>query len=204
MKNYSIRIVGIASYSQSKPHQVQKLERETGEDYERRTWRNRMHVNSSGQIYLPAMAVKNCLAEAAKYLSMPVPGKGKATYTKNFESGILIMEDAVVCSGNGVPLLAADCDKEGGQVYGDWIFTPSDGRPGGGKRVYRCYPVIRAPWVADLVITVADDLITESVLEKHLQVAGTLIGLGRFRVRNRGTYGRFKAEILGVENFEVA
>lgn len=202
MKNYLVQIDGVAPYSQSRPHKVDKLERETAEAYEERTWRHRMHVNDRGEIYIPAQAIKNCLAEAAKYLGMQVPGKGKSTYTKNFESGILILESPVINGADGKPLLAADCNKENGQVFGDWIFTPSDGVPGSGKRVYRCYPVIKSPWSAQVAVTVADDLITQSVLEKHLQTAGLLIGLGRFRVRNRGTYGRFTTQIIESQLFE--
>jgi hypothetical protein len=204
MKNYLVHVTGASLYSQSKPHQVEKLERETAEAYERRTWKSRLHVNKDGEIYIPAMAFKNCLSEAAKYLSKPVPGKGKSTYTKNFEAGVLVLQDAVIHGSDGKPLLAEDCDKKDSQIWGDWIFTPSDGVPGGGKRVYRCYPVISDPWTCDVPFTVADDLITQSVLEEHLKIAGLLIGLGRFRVRNRGTYGRFGSEVLSVQDLEVA
>lgn len=204
MMNYFVELKGVSPYSQSKPHQVQKLERETAEDYERRTWRNRLHVDSQGQIFIPAMALKNCLAETAKYLGMQVPGKGKATYTKSFEAGVLIVQNAVIYGKNGNPLLAEDCDKEDSQIFGDWIFTPSDGVPGSGKRVHRCYPVIRNPWTAEFMITIADDLITQSVLEKHLEVAGLLIGLGRFRIRKGGTYGRFTATITKSELVKLA
>lgn len=222
MKNYVVRLTGLSPYSQSKPHQVPKLDRETAEDYEARTWKNRMHVNDQGEIFIPAQALKNCLAEAAKYLSMQVPGKGKSTYTKNFEAGILILANAVAHHPSGDPLLATDCMErdlstfkdssnkkehaEGNKppfVFGDWIFTPSDGVPGSGKRVWRCYPVIAPGWTADFVISVVDDLITKSVLESHLMTAGMLIGLGRFRVRNRGTYGRFTSEIVDTQDLEL-
>ena len=215
MKNYVVNIFGRTPYSQSKPHRDEKLERETAEDYEARTWRSRLHVNSAGQIYIPAMAFKNCLAEAAKYLSMKVPGKGQATYTKSFEAGIQVIESPVIYGKDGEPLLAKNCvsgDKTKDepedkatrpQIFGNWIFTPSDGVPGGGKRVYRCYPVIDDPWSCQVVITVADELITEDVLQMHLVTAGALIGIGRFRIRNRGTYGRFVPEIVEVKDFLV-
>jgi hypothetical protein len=38
------------------------------------------------------MAFKNCLAEIAKYLSLQIPGKGKTTYTKHFEAGVMVLD----------------------------------------------------------------------------------------------------------------
>lgn len=204
MIDATIQITGITAYSQSKPHREVKQQRETADAYEARTWKKRMHLNENGQIIMPAMALKNCLAESAKYLGMQVPGKGKSTYTKSFEAGILILEDAVIYGKNDVPLTVEDCDREGSQVFGDWIFTPSDGVAGSGKRVYKCYPVIKAPWHITQQVIIVDDLITEDVLAKHLEAAGMLIGLGRWRPRNRGMYGRFKATIQSWNKTEVA
>lgn len=204
MKTAIVNFIGQSLYSQSKPHRTAKLERETAEDYEARTWKERMHVNGHGEIVMPAMAIKNCIAEAGKYLSMQIPGKGKSTYTKHIESGLLILENSVIYGQDGEPLRKDDCDREGSQIYGDWIFTPSDGVPGSGKRVYRCYPVIRGQWGFAAAITIADEIITQPVLEKHLMVAGNLIGLGRFRLRNRGTYGRFSTEIVSWGEAKIA
>ena len=45
-------------------------------------------IDTNGVVFIPPNSLKNCLSEAAKFLSISVPGKGKATYTKNFEAGI--------------------------------------------------------------------------------------------------------------------
>lgn len=205
MKNVTIRLIGKSPYSQSRPHRAEKLSRENSEDYEARTWKKRMHINDDGNLILPGMSVKNCLAESAKFLGKQIPGKGKATYTKYFEAGILIMHSPEILDPDGIPVKAIDCDQgEKPFLYGDWIFTPSDGVRGSGKRVYRCYPVIRQGWSATVDLMIVDDTITQPVIEEHLKAAGTLIGLGRFRVRNLGMYGMFEADIISWDGEDVA
>src|SRR5262245_36928815 len=93
MKTATVTLTGVSPYSQSKHYQDQpKKEKESAADYEVRTWRERCHVTEDGHIFIPPMAFKNCLAEAAKFLSERIPGKGTATYTKHFEAGILVTE----------------------------------------------------------------------------------------------------------------
>lgn len=170
----------VTPYSQSRYHAEPKEERETGADYEARTWRSRMHYDQDGMVYMPAMSFKNCLAEAAKFISMQIPGKGKSTYTKHFEAGVLVLDHLPL----GIHKDAVPVEK---------LYVPSDGRPGGTKRVERWFPLFHA-WEGDVTFTILDDAITESVFTKHLEQAGMFIGLGRFRPRNRGMYGRFKVE----------
>lgn len=119
-----------------------------------------------------------CIAECAKFLSAQIPGKGKATYTKHFEAGVLVMDGLVLP------------DKRD-DVKGEWLFVPSDGRPGGGSRVAKCFGVIPS-WKGEVTFHVLDETITEPVFRHHLEEAGRFIGIGRFRPRNRGFYGRFK------------
>lgn len=172
-----------AIYSQSKHHETPKLDKESADDYERRTWRERLHVNSAGFVEIPPAAFKNCVAEAAKFLGKQIPGKGKATYTKHFEAGILVLEPLVL------PIKKED-------VVGDWHFVPADGRPGGGRRVNRCFGSI-PQWSGRVTFHIIDDTITEGVFREHLEQAGQFIGIGRFRPRNRGFYGRF--DVTGLE-----
>jgi hypothetical protein len=174
----------ISPYSQSKHYEIEKLGRSTGTDtessadFEKRTWRERCHVDADGNIFIPPMAFKNCLAEIAKYLSVQIPGKGKSTYTKHFEAGVMVLE--------GLPLPIKKAD-----VPGEWLFVPADGRRGSGKRVSKCFPVVQS-WKGSVPFHVLDDVITPEVFEQHLKEAGNFIGIGRFRPRNNGYYGRFK------------
>lgn len=183
MKNIVASLTSVSPYSQSKHHDTPKLERELPKDYEKRVWRERMHVNeSTGTVFIPPMAFKNALSEAAKFMSIQVAGKGKSTYTKHFEAGVLVVD--------GVDLGVKKVD-----VAGEWLFLPSDGIRGSGKRVDKCYPVI-PQWKGDVTFYILDEIITQDVFRAHLEAAGNFIGIGRFRPRNNGFYGRFKVESI--------
>lgn len=179
------KIVGLTPYSQGKHYVAEALNKESKSDYEARTWRERLHYNEDGEVFIPPMAFKNCLSDVAKYLSVQIPGKGKSTYTKHIEAGVMIAEPM---------MLGVKKDD----VQGEWHFVPSDGKRGGGKRVDRCFPIIKQ-WGGELEVIVLDDTVTREVLEYHMVEAGRFIGVGRFRPRNNGYYGRFKPEIISWE-----
>jgi hypothetical protein len=182
MKIATATLHSISPYSQSRYHNTPKDQKETAKDYEQRTWRERVHCNGDGRIYIPPMTFKNCAAETAKYLGMQIPGKGKNTYTKHFDAGVLCAE----------PLVLPETKET---VLGEWLFLNSDGRRGGGKRVEKCYPLIPS-WNGDVVFNILDEAITQDVFRFHLEQSGAFIGIGRFRPRNGGFYGRFKVDNL--------
>jgi len=165
-------------YSQSKYISEGRRDRETAKDHEARCWRERLHANDEGNVIIPPMALKNCLAEAAKFLGMQIPGKGKATYTKHFEAGVMVTTPV-------------DLGVKAEDVKGEWLFVPSDGTRGGGRRVEKCFPKIDK-WSGTATFYILDATVTEEVFKKVLTEAGKFIGLGRFRPRNNGYYGRFK------------
>ena len=169
-------------YSQSRPYQVEKKPRETPADYEKRTWRERMHLSEKnpGYIVIPAMQFKNSLAECAKYMSQQIPGKGKATYTKHFEAGVIIMD-------------SMELDIKADDVKGETVFVPSSGKRGDGNRVYKCFPKINE-WSGVVNFTIFDHTVTEEVFKTHIAQAGQFIGIGRWRPRNNGMYGRFTVD----------
>ena len=177
MKIVTAILKSLSPYSQSRFAQVPKLDKERPDDYEARTWRERCHFNTEGRVFIPPMAFKNCLSEAAKYLGIQIPGKGKATFTKHFEAGVLVTEGLVLPETRET-------------VQGEWLFLPADGKRGSGKRVMKCYPVIPA-WEGPVQFYILDDTITPEVFRYHLEQAGQFIGIGRFRPRNNGYYGRF-------------
>lgn len=185
MRQIIATLKSVSPYSQSRFHNEPKLEKESHNDYEERTWTEKTHFDDSGRIFIPPMAFKNCLSECAKYLSMQIPGKGKATYTKHFEAGVMVVDPLVL-----------DLKKE--DIKGEWLHVPSDGRRGGTKRVLKCFPYIPS-WSGDVFFHVFDDTITESVFKYHLEQAGKFIGIGRFRPRNNGFYGRFSVEEFMIE-----
>lgn len=180
MKRAIVTLESVSNYSQSRHYseeEVPKLKGELYHDYEKRTWRHRMQVNAEGYVFIPPMAFKNCLSETAKYKSQKIAGKGNATYTKKFESGILVLDPLVL------PVKAVD-------VPGEWLFVPADGVRGSGKRVMKCFPLI-AYWKGDVAFYVMDDIITEDIFTDHTKDGGRYIGIGRFRPSHNGYYGRF-------------
>jgi hypothetical protein len=186
MKTVIASIEGISPYSQSRSYSVEHLQGEGFEDYEKRTWPNRMHVTTAGEVFIPPMAYKNALAETAKFLSLGIPGKGKATFTKHFEAGVLAVEPALL------GIKAAD-------VQSERLFVPADGRAGSGKRVHKYFPVIPDGWKAEFQYLVFDETVLqtwpatgETVFQHVLERCGQFVGIGRFRPRNRGYYGRFQ------------
>lgn len=189
MKIATAKLKSVSPYSQSAKIQSPKGDREKPADYETRTWRERCHVTRDGNVFIPPMAFANSLKEAAKFLSIQIPGQGKATYTKNFEAGVMVLEPLVL------PLKPND-------ISGETLFVPSDGKRGGGKRVEKIFPLIPS-WQGTVQYHILDDIITEDVFRRVLIASGTLIGIGRFRPRNCGYYGRFAVEALTVENAEL-
>jgi hypothetical protein len=180
MKTVYAHINGVSPYSQSKAISSVKNTGEGHDAFEQRTWRERMHVDNDGVVFIPPMAIKNMLTDCARFLSESVPGKGKATYTKHFEAGIMVVTPAPV----GVK---AD------EVKGETLFVPSDGKKGSGSRVFKTFPFI-PKWEADLEIIILDPILEDKPEKVHeyLGHSGKFIGLGRFRPRNGGFYGRFE------------
>lgn len=185
MKIAKVRLTGITPYSQSKnidPLEYPKKPKETHDDAEIRLWRHRMHVNSDGLVTIPQTCFTSCIKASAKRLQLQVPGKGKTQYTKYFEAGLDAESDMVLS------IKAAD-------VPGERLLVPSDGRPGGGKRIYKMFPRIEN-WSGPMTFFILDDIITEPVFTQVLRSAGILVGIGRFRPENRGYYGRFRVDAV--------
>ena len=178
MRTATVKLQSVSPYGQSRPVSDEKLSKEGHAAYEERTWRSKMHVDKDGFVFVPPMALKNCLAEAAKFMSRQIPGKGKSTYTKHFEAGVLVSDPSTL----GIKAEDVPFEK---------LFVPSSGRRGDGSRVWKFFPIIQ-DWECETVFHVLDDTITNEVFEEHLAEAGRFIGIGRFRPRNNGYYGRFE------------
>lgn len=179
MKTVQVKLKSTSVYSQGRYHETPKKDRELHADYELRTWREKLHtLPETGQVFIPPMSFAISIKEAAKYLNIQIPGKGKSTFTKNFDAGILVVD----------PLLI-DAFKD--SVASENVFVPSDGKRGGTTRVMKIFPLIHK-WEGIVTFYILDDIITEDIFAKVLAASGNLIGIGRFRPRNCGHYGRFK------------
>jgi len=183
MKIATTLLKSASPYSQSRYVDLEeepKKDKETHVDYEKRTWRRRLHTNEEGYVIIPPTALKNCICDAAKYLGKQIPGKGKSTYTKHFEAGVLVTEPLV---------LSIKADK----VQPIKLFLPSTGIRGDGKRVTKFMPFIPS-WEGIVTWTILDEIITESVFTEVLTEGGKFIGMGFFRPIRNGYYGRFTVE----------
>jgi hypothetical protein len=178
MKLAKVRLQSVSPYSQSRFHNEPKLDKELADDYEKRTWVEKGHYTKDGSLFISPMAFSNSLKEAAKYLSIQIPGKGKATFTKHFEAGVLVTDPLIL------PIKKAE-------VQGEWCYVNADGIRGSGKRVMRRFPVV-PEWEGEVTYYILDDIITQDVFTQVLVAAGNLIGIGRFRPRNLGYYGRYQ------------
>jgi hypothetical protein len=182
MKTATVKFKSLSPISFGRFHGTEKLDKEGYDEYETRTWRNKVHSDKDGNVVITPFMIKNMISDVAKFLSVKIKGKGQQTYTKHFEAGIIVYENMPI----GIK-------KE--NVDGQWMHVPSDGKRGGSKRVMKCFPVIQE-WEGTIDIQIVDETITQDVLLEHLTEAGKFIGLGSLRPRNNGIFGRFEVEIL--------
>ena len=183
MRQAIVTIKGISPYSPSgyiNPELHPKKSGERSDEYEKRVWRERIHADDNGEVWIPPMAFKNGIASAASFLGERIQGKGQKTYTKLFEAGIMVMDH--------LPLGVKKAD-----VPGDWLFVPADGKRGGGKRVLKCFGRVM-PWGGAITFHVLHESITPDVFQRHLDCFGAFVGIGRFRPQNNGYFGRFSVE----------
>lgn len=175
-----VKVVGASPYSSSRPHQEPKLDGETADAYERRTWKHKAHIDEKGRPFIPPMAFKWGLTLASKMLGIQVPGRGKSTYTKFFESGVMVLDGVVI--GNDDSAMTAES-----------VFVNADGVRGSGKRVFRLFPKF-SDWSGTVVFHVLAPEIDAKTFEKVVTQAGLFIGVGRFRPERGGYFGRFTIE----------
>jgi hypothetical protein len=170
-------------YSQSAMHDAQKLDRESHDDYDIRTYLEKCTTNADGQVCIPSMALKQCIDTAAYKLGHKVPNRRGATFKNFFASGFFCNEDVPIA--NGKALKKADA----GMIT---INAHANGMRGSGTRVKRRFPEFHN-WSGIAEFTIVDDIITREVFEDHLKAAGMIVGIGRYRPENGGKNGRFRA-----------
>lgn len=178
MKACTVYFTGAAPYSASRAHCAEKLPKETPDAYEERTWRQKAHIQD-GKVVIPPMAFKIGLDRAAKMLGKQIPGKGKATYTKFFESGVIVTDPVVIANETDIQM--------------ERIHANADGVRGSGKRVWRNFPRVDT-WRGKVVFHIIADEITPDVFEEAVRYEGLAVGVGRFRPERGGYFGRFTVE----------
>ena len=179
---YTAKLKGISPLSFGKAYEAETVEekalqKKSAAQYEEATFRRRIHVGKNGSAVIPGTFFRGAIIDAAQFLGERVPGKGQATYSKHFLSSVLVLED------HDLGIKPEDMPYER-------LFVPADGMRGGSKRVFKCFPYI-TEWSATVEFTVLDNTITEEVFTRTLEAAGQCIGIGRWRPRKGGQYGRF-------------
>lgn len=180
-------LIGLAPISFSRVVETPRGDGEAVDVWELRTRHEKCHVDANG-VYMPPTAIKNCLVDSARYLGDTVPNKGKATYTKHFEAGLLVTDPLYF----GVAL---------DDVKYERLHLPSDGKRGGGRRVWKWYPYLPTGWKTSVTLYALDPQLIghPEVILKTAEHAGKFIGIGRFRPRNNGFYGRFSVDGFKTE-----
>lgn len=155
-----------------------KSKKETHAKYEERIWREKCHTNGDGVIVIPGIAFKRSIETAARFLSVKIPGKGNATYTKHFKAGILVTDSLSI----KVKKKDVECEK---------VFMDIGGKKGSAAML--SFPIVRE-WCGFLSYYIIDDTIGKEIFEQHLREAGDFIGVGRWRPENGGLFGRYSVE----------
>lgn len=178
MRVATIELESKSPYCQSRYHGLAPNKNEEWGPFEERIWKEKGHWDENGQMYIPPFAFKNCLAAAAKYLNVKKKGKGMSTWTKNFESGVLVLEPIVLPeTKDKVNFVEIHCDPKG--------------KVGGSSRVLRRFPIVHQ-WTGIAVVYVTDETIPDAIFSDVVSAGGKFVGLGSFRIANRGIYGGFK------------
>ena len=118
------KLKSVSAYSASRYLLESKASNESHDDFEKRIWREKAHVvktgPQAGKVYIPPMAFKQAMESAAKYASIAIPGKGKATYTKHFLSGVIVAEPLIL------PVSKDDLDYYAGPMSSTAASDSSD------------------------------------------------------------------------------
>ena len=192
----TVTLESLSPLSMSRQHDEAKLEGESHSDYDARTWMHKMHTSGEGAdrtVVIPAAAMFSCLVEAAKYSGKQIPGKGKATWTQKFASGLMLVSDIHL----NVDPATVKCVI---------INANADGVRGSGKRVPRRFPSIPR-WQATFDVHILDPIITKDVFAEMLDIAGLFIGVGQGRpgMKSPAGNGRFRTKSLSWQgNRQIA
>lgn len=180
MRNVTIDLESLTPYSASRYFEDDLQKGETKSAHEQRRWREKLHFDDDGKVFIPGVSFKLSIDETAKLLNEKIKGKGNQTYTAIFQTGVAAINDVFL----GV-------SKD--QVKSIEIFANADGVRGSGTRVMRTFPII-PHWKGSLEMCLFNDTLPEDIFERFLTQAGMLAGVGRGRPRTGcpAGNGRFK------------
>ncbi|MGJ4953131.1 hypothetical protein [Bradyrhizobium sp. HKCCYLS20291] len=177
LRSCAVHIESVSPYSASRAHEEEKLANETHDDYDRRTWRHKLTTDANGMVVIPRGGFKQAIDGAAKMVGGKIPGKGNATYSKLFTTGVLVEGDV-------------ELGVHANDVESIRIHANADGIRGSGKRVFRIFPILPT-WSGVVNVLITDPELPEEVFERVMTAAGRCQGVGRWRPEKGGSNGRF-------------
>jgi hypothetical protein len=139
----------------------------------RSEWAASMYHDAALGPYIPAVNIEACIAEAAK-----ASKQGKLV-----KQAVSVLDDRIPLRYEG----PRDIDS----LYGDGstAFVDVRGVNVGGRKVMRARPLFRE-WAAEFTVGFMADLIDAQDIQRIVEHAGRVIGIGTFRPR----FGRFNVE----------
>lgn len=142
------------------------------------TWKFRARYNDAGNVIIPNMAFYGALVSGMRYTGDRIPGQGKKTWADKFRRGLYVENDVA---------LPFTMDT----IQGMQLFVPSDGKKGSSSKVLKIFPVMQE-WGGTFSVRILDNIITQDVFAQAVNVAGSFVGLGRWRPEKEGMNGRFE------------
>lgn len=176
------QLTSASPYSPANFIMTLKNDNESDREWETRCWRERIHTNKAGQVVIPSTQFSGAIKTAASYLNIKIPGERNRTFTKHFDSGVMVFDPLEL------PLTPDD-------VEGEWLMLHAQPGSMHQTRVAKCMPRIDE-WNGVVTYTILDPKITKHVFAEVLAFSGSQIGIGRWRPAKKGTYGRYRVTEL--------
>lgn len=149
--------------------------------------KSKLYVLPSGQLHVKADWFREAGLAAASEVKDPTR-KGRATMTRRFSASVgLAVENLSLyrASKPQKPITNADDDWE---IDTRRVVVQRNG-------ILRSRPKI-SDWGCELQFEYDEELIEPNLIAIVMQNAGKYPGVGDYRVGKKGTFGRFKAELL--------
>lgn len=140
------------------------------------------YVLPDGNMYVPAVAVRNCLLTATK--GQLINRKSALPFVSG---GVLMIDEAFSLYRKGKPIKGDD--------YSVFVCRAVVQRQG----IMRARARVELPWQLDCVFQYNRDIISLDVVKAIAERGGQIVGIGDYRVEKKGWYGRFEVTKVFTE-----
>lgn len=140
------------------------------------------YVLPDGHLYVPAVAVRNCLLTATKGQLV-----NRRSALPFISGGVLILDEVFPLYRDGEPLGGDDYTQDARRAV-----VQNQG-------ITRVRARIELPWELDCTFDYNKDIVDIGVVETVAKRAGQIIGLLDYRVEKKGWFGRFEVTKIWSE-----